>query len=127
MCRRHVQPSLPMRSDVHDCPASACNHQAPVGSSAILHCACHLTPALLAAQEFSPSGDGGTPVTMGAYARDLFLDQVRLPARFCWQTVMCCERQGDVRGWLAVHGKRRAALQRATLPAPAGAVPPHAA
>jgi hypothetical protein len=41
---------------------------------------CRLTPALLAAQEFSPSGDGGTPVTMGAYARDLFLDQVRLPA-----------------------------------------------
>lgn len=57
------------------------SHEAPVSSDAIGYCKyCQLMHAPLAAQEFSPSGDCGTPVTMGAYARDLFLDQVRLLA-----------------------------------------------
>jgi hypothetical protein len=43
-------------------------------------------------QEFSPSGDGGTPVTIGAYARDIFLDQVRLPD-LVGKVRSTCERQ----------------------------------
>lgn len=31
---------------------------------------------VLQCQEFSPSGEAGSPVTVGAYARDIFLDQV---------------------------------------------------
>lgn len=31
----------------------------------------------LAQQEFKPSGESGKSVTIGAYARDIFLDQVR--------------------------------------------------